>query len=70
MIGAYIERLKKRPHPVPKAVEPKASRPMEANAWAFYIIKVIVLPCALLLGAEIVLRLFHIGYDSQFFRRV
>ena len=70
MIRAYSGRLKKKPHPVPKAQQPRALRPMKAKAWVLYIIVVIALPCALLFGAESVLRLFHVGYDPRFFRRV
>jgi tetratricopeptide (TPR) repeat protein len=43
---------------------------MKAKAWLLYIIVVIALPCALLFGMEIVLRLFHVGYDPRFFSRV
>jgi len=43
---------------------------MKTKALVVYIIVVIALPCALLLGAEAVLRLFHAGYDPRFFCRV
>lgn len=43
---------------------------MKTKVWVFYIIAVIALPCAVFIGAEIVLRLFHVGYDPRYFDRV
>jgi tetratricopeptide (TPR) repeat protein len=64
-----LRRFKNKPIPAPKAPEPKTPYPMKTKVWIFYIIITITLPCAFLFGAEIVLRLFHVGYDSRFFRQ-
>jgi tetratricopeptide (TPR) repeat protein len=43
---------------------------MKAKAWILYVLAAVALPCVLLIGAEIILRIFHAGYDPRFFRRV
>jgi tetratricopeptide (TPR) repeat protein len=43
---------------------------MKAKTWVLYMVVVVALPCVLLFGAEIVLHLFHAGYDPRFFSRV
>lgn len=49
--------------------QPQPLRPTNVKAWAFYIVLIIALPCALLFSVEIVLRLFHVGYDTRVFGR-
>jgi Flp pilus assembly protein TadD len=65
-----MERSKIKPYSVKTMPEPRAPRPMGAKAWVLYILVVVAIPCAFLIGAEIALRLFHAGYDPRFFLRM